>query len=193
MGPLEAPPIDQRARILDTALHLMAANGAHAMSMRSLAAACDLNVATLYHYFGSKADLLAQVVAHRDYPDLLPEIPPVDAELPPRARLAALLAWLWGEMATQDDMWRLLLGESLRGDGAALGAAADLSILFESALTRWLTVLFADLSSEPVVTARVLRGVIYGFFIEHLPLGLDDRQRLLARRADEVAAVLIPV
>jgi len=191
MGPIEAPPLDQRARILDTALHLMAANGSHAMSMRSLAAACDLNVATLYHYFGSKADLLAQVVAHRDYPDLLPDVPPIDAELEPRARLAALLTWLWAEMATQDDMWRLLLGESLRGETAALGSAAELSALFESALTRWLGVLFTDVVPEPVVLARVLRGLIYGFFVEHLPLPVDDRRRLLSRRADEVASIVL--
>lgn len=192
MGPIDAPPLDQRARILDTALHLMAANGAHAMSMRRLAAACDLNVATIYHYFGSKADLLEQVVAHRDYPDLLPEVPPIDADLAPRPRLAALLSWLWAEMATQDDMWRLLLGESLRGDVAALGSAAELSALFESALTRWLTALFHDLPLEPARTARVLRGVIYGFFVEHLPLAVDDRRRLLARRAEEIALVFVP-
>ncbi|MGZ4677784.1 MAG: helix-turn-helix domain-containing protein, partial [Acidimicrobiia bacterium] len=53
-----AAPSTQRDRILDTALDLMAEHGASATSMRQLATACNLNVAALYHYFPSKAELL---------------------------------------------------------------------------------------------------------------------------------------
>ena len=88
-------PLDQRQRILDAALHLMAERGVHAMSMRTLATACGLNVATLYHYFPSKAELLAEVVHQQDYAALLAPMPPIDADLPPRARLSALLRWIW--------------------------------------------------------------------------------------------------
>ena len=49
---------EQRGRILDAALALMSESGSAGASMRQLAAACGLNVATLYHYFPSKADLL---------------------------------------------------------------------------------------------------------------------------------------
>ena len=49
---------DQRDRILDATLSLMARVGAHGTSMRAVASACGLNVATLYHYFPSKHDLL---------------------------------------------------------------------------------------------------------------------------------------
>jgi AcrR family transcriptional regulator len=188
-----APEPDQRARILDAALRLMASGGAHAMSMRRLAAECGLNVATLYHYFPSKADLLREVIAHQSYEDLLAQTPPVDLSLPPRERLAALLEWIWREMATQDDMWRVLLGESLHADPAALSSAAELSALFESALHRWMRDLFSgEVPVEAEVLARVLRGTIYGFFVENLPLPYDDRMRFLARRAREVAAVLLP-
>ena len=45
--------VDQRGRILDAALRLMAEQGSVGASMRQLAAACDLNVATIYHYFPS--------------------------------------------------------------------------------------------------------------------------------------------
>ena len=41
-------------------------------------------------------------------------------------------------------------------------------------------------------SARVLRGLIYGFFIEYLPLPYDDRMRYLAQRADEIADVVLP-
>lgn len=184
-------PIDQRHRILDAALHLMAEGGVHAMSMRRLATECDLNVATLYHYFPSKAELLNEVVAQQDYATLLSQSPPVSRDLATRERLAALLRWIWSQMAGQDDMWRLLLGESLRGDDAVMGSAAQLSALFEDALNRWLADLFPELETSPAL-ARVLRGSIYGFFIEYLPLPYEDRMKFLSQRADEVAEVLAP-
>jgi AcrR family transcriptional regulator len=182
-------PLDRRQRILDTARHLMAEHGVHAMSMRTLASACGLNVATLYHYFPSKSELLAEVVREQDYAALLAPPPPIDADRPPRERLAALLRWIWAQMAGQDDMWRLLLGESLRGDASVMGSAAELSALFEAALDQWIQVLFPELEGRARV-ARVLRGVVYGFFIEYLPLPYDDRMRYLAQRADEIAAVV---
>ncbi len=111
----EAELTGQRDRILAIALRLMSESGVHAMSMRRLADACGLNVATIYHYFPSKADLLTEVIAQRSYGELLEQPPPIDRELHPRARLEQLLTWIWTEMASQDDMWRLLLGESLRG------------------------------------------------------------------------------
>jgi hypothetical protein len=94
-------------------------------------------------------------------------------------------------MAGQDDMWRLLLGESLRGDVAVMGSAADLSAMFETALDRWLGELLPDVET-PLALARVLRGSIYGFFIEYLPLPFDDRMRYLGQRADEIAEVFVP-
>jgi len=186
-----AEPLDQRRRILDAALHLMAEHGAHAMSMRTLANACELNVATLYHYFPSKSDLVAEVVRQQDYASLLAPLPPVDPALAPRPRLAALVSWIWGQMAGQDDMWRLLLGESLRGDVEVMGSAAELSVLFEAALDRWTRELFPELEGRERF-ARVLRGLLYGFFIEYLPLPYDDRMRFLDQRASEIAEVIFP-
>jgi AcrR family transcriptional regulator len=190
MAALAAEPHDQRSRILDAALHLMAASGVHAMSMRRLADACGLNVATLYHYFPSKADLLHEVVAHQRYDDLLAAVPPIATDAAPAERLAELLRWIWREMATQDDMWRLLLGESLRGDRDVMSAAADLTVTFERALRSWLAQLLPELA-EPDVVARVLRGLVYGFFIEYLPLPYDDRMRFSALRADEIAGLVV--
>jgi len=160
--------------------------------MRKLADACGLNVATLYHYFPSKADLLTAVIAHRSYVDLLADVPPIDGTLPMRPRLAALLTWIWTEMGSQDDMWRLLLGESLRGEVQAMTSAAELSATFEAALERWLDQLFPDWLAPRTPVARALRGVIYGFFVEHLPLAPTDRTRFLTRRASEVAEVFVP-
>jgi hypothetical protein len=119
---------------------------------------------------------LAEVVRQQDYAGLLAPVPPIDAGLAPQARLAALLRWIWEQMAGQDDMWRLLLGESLRGDAAVMGSAAELSAMFEAALDRWILELFGDRANARPL-ARVLRGLIYGFFIEYLPLPYEDRMR----------------
>jgi AcrR family transcriptional regulator len=189
---IESELVGQRERILHTALKLMSESGVHAMSMRRLADACGLNVATIYHYFPSKAELLAEVIAQRSYGELLAEPPPIDRRLPPRPRMEQLLVWIWSEMAGQDDMWRLLLGESLRGEQQALDSAAELSATFEKALCNWLAQLFDDVPGEPAVMARVLRGLIYGFFVEHLPLPHEDRMRYLRQRAREAAAVFMP-
>jgi len=185
------PPADQRRRILDTALGLMAEGGVHATSMRTLAAACGLNVATIYHYYPSKDALLAAVIADRNYAELLVPLPPIDATLPRRARLVALLNWIWEEMGAHDQMWKLLLGESLRGEPHALESAAELSATFERALERWLEHLFPDLWGDLHITARVLRGLIYGFFIEMMPLPREARAAFLGPRAEEVASVVI--
>ena len=57
--------MDRRTDILDKTLDLMAQEGAHGTSMRTVAAAAGINVATLYHYFPSKQELLYAAIAHR--------------------------------------------------------------------------------------------------------------------------------
>ena len=190
--PASAAEPGQRERILQAALRLMAEHGVHATSMRRLSEACGLNVATLYHYFPSKADLLTEVIAHRSYADLLAELPPVDPDAPLRERVQAVLAYVFTEMAAEDDMWRLLLGESLRGNDQVLVAAAELSALFEQALNDWFDAVLADFPGDRGDVTRVLRGTIYGFFVEVLPLPRDDRVRLLLQRAAEIARVIVP-
>ena len=54
---------NQRTRILDATLALMAREGTSGTSMRAVAAASGLNVATLYHYFPSKHDLCQAAIA----------------------------------------------------------------------------------------------------------------------------------
>ena len=58
-----------RSRILQIALTLMSQRGVDGTSMRDLAGAAGLNVASLYHYFPSKRDLLeAVLVEHGLFP-----------------------------------------------------------------------------------------------------------------------------
>ena len=54
-----------RQRILEIALSLMSQRGVDGTSMRDLAGAAGLNVASLYHYFPSKRDLLEAVLVEQ--------------------------------------------------------------------------------------------------------------------------------
>ena len=102
----------QRTRILDAALGLVSELGSAGMSMRRLAAACGLNVATIYHYFPSKAALLRALVAEQRYGERLAvDEPPADPALPARARFGAFLAWVAGRAAAAARC-------SLRAEGA---------------------------------------------------------------------------
>jgi AcrR family transcriptional regulator len=192
VGVTDAPALaDQRDRILGIALDLMAASGVHAVSMRKLASACGLNVASIYHYFPSKEALVAEVIARQSYEELLEQVPPVDPTLPPPERLAALLRWVWSELSDHDAIWKLLVGESLRGNDQVVAAAFELSSAFEAALDRWLADLFTELPTDRATFVSVLRGSIYGFFLEMMAVDRADRLALLAPRADELGAVLL--
>lgn len=184
-------PTDQRARILDTALVLMSERGAGDTSMRTLATACGLNVASLYHYFPSKADLLRTVIAERGYFHLLAtEVPALDPDVPLEPRLAGFLAFLWASASAEEAPVRLLLGESLRRDPTAVATVADLLAALDDALERWLDDALPDLPGTSAATGRVIRHLVVARLVEELAAPeagrTDDRAW-----AEEVAAVLV--
>lgn len=179
--------VDQRERILGAALTLMAEHGARGMSMRRLAAACDLNVATLYHYFPSKQDLYRAAIEHGRYEALLSRPLPTGGD--PRARLAALLDALATEMLETEELWRVLLAECLHGDEAVLEPVLGMSAAFEQALASWLGDLLPELPAlrEPAVL-HTLRHALYGLLVEYLPQPAG-RAAAVTARTGELAAV----
>lgn len=187
-----AGTVDQRGRILDAALRLMAEQGSVGASMRQLAAACELNVATLYHYFPSKADLLRSVVQERRYGERLAlDAPPLDPTLPPRHRLVALLDWLWANALQEQAVWRLLVGEAIRGEAAATDAAREVVDLLAATLEGWLDAGFPELDADHAALARVIRGQVFALVVEHLALGAVT-PAVARQRAEELAAVVVP-
>ncbi|MDQ2649380.1 MAG: TetR/AcrR family transcriptional regulator [Actinomycetota bacterium] len=186
----EAP--DQRSRILDAALELMSSQGSSAASMRQLAAACNLNVATLYHYFPSKADLLRSVIAERRYGErLAAEAPPVDPATLPRERLAFLLEWLWTNALAEEAVWRLLVGEGIRQEEAAVATTTEVVEALTVAMEAWLRDDFPELRGDPAAVARVIRGQVFAQVVEHL--AIRPVTPAAARdRAHELAAVIFP-
>lgn len=190
-----AAPTTQRDRILDTALDLMAEHGASATSMRRLATACNLNVAALYHYFPSKAELLRSVIEERRYALRLRELPEVDASLPPRERLVALILAMWDGVGEEEAIWRLLLGEALRGDETAAAVGHDLLGALQPALRGWIEALFAadgDPTIDADAVATVLLGQVFSFFIGQLFRPPEDREAAARREAEALVALALP-
>jgi AcrR family transcriptional regulator len=189
----------QRGRILAAATELIAAHGVRGMTMRELAAACDLNIATLYHYFSSKSDLVGAIVDDRNYDAGLRDLVlPVDPDLAPRARLEAFFRAIAEGALGELRLWRLLVGESLRDDDVALAEVRRLSGALEHAVDRWLADLFPELDDGgPTVAGRssvtsVVTGQLLAVFLEEMLLGDDRRADRLARRAAATAAVVFP-
>jgi AcrR family transcriptional regulator len=190
LGDVTVTEADQRGRILDAALALLADHGSAGMSMRRLATACDLNVATLYHYFPSKQALVRAAVARGALERLdAPAGPVAPAGAPVEERLAALLARLAQEMFADDARWRVLIAEALRGDDDVLPTLLAVSDAFDAALARWLAELLPDapgLHAPEVVTA--LREALYGLLILRL-VQPEGREHAVARATADLAAV----
>jgi AcrR family transcriptional regulator len=181
----------QRARILAAALDLIAAHGADGMTMRQLAAACDLNIATLYHYVGSKSELIAAIVDERRYDEGLAATDlAVDPGLAPGPRLAQFLTHLACRSLGELRVWRLLIGEGLRDDPVARAEAARLSAALEGAVAGWLAELFPELpGGRRAGLASVVTGQLLAVFLEELLLGPAGEDRIAARAAATAAAV----
>ena len=172
----EAGAAGPRGRILDAALALVSELGAAGTSMRRLAAACGLNVATIYHYFPSKADLLRALIEERRYGErMATEDPPADPDLPPAERLEAFFAWLAARTLEEDTILRLLVGEGLHGNETARQSARALVDATDAAVAAWLAAGFPELALPPPVASRLVRGALLALVTEHLATGAGDQ------------------
>jgi AcrR family transcriptional regulator len=184
----------QRQHILDTALSLMAQRGVAGMSMRDLASATGLNVASLYHYFPSKQDLLVAVLAERGFLDELAITTPTPGDRTPRIELADLLNEILQSMLEVEDFIRLMLGEVMRNDETALSVGHELIAGTQDSLEHWIADDQPELARAPGAdaVARMLRATLIGLFFEHVAgvLGGEDPSAALRERANEVAAIL---
>ncbi len=182
----------QRSRILDAALTLVSELGSAGTSMRRLASACGVNVATIYHYFPSKADLLRALIEERRYGERMAvEEPPIDASLRPNERLASFVRWVADRTLEEEVVLRLLLGEGLRSDPTARQSANDLLAALDGALVGWLADGFPELARRglaPVVVAHLVRRSLLALVTEHLATGSAD----VGAHAGDLAAVVFP-
>ncbi len=186
-----------RRRILEIALSLMSQRGVDGTSMRDLASAANLNVASLYHYFPSKRELLEAVLIEQGYlPITAP--PGEDGAPAPDLTLAEFLTDYMGSMFAVEDFVRLMVGEAMRGEATARSVGLDLFSSFQASLEEWITDNRPDLAERngaPEV-ARILSAMIVGVFIGYaagvMPPEGDDPTALAKQWADMAAHILRP-
>jgi AcrR family transcriptional regulator len=156
---------DRRAQLLDAALDHVAAHGIADLSLRGLGAAIGVSHRMLIHYFGSKEQLLVEIVraSERRQRDVLsrlhlePGLAPVDV-----ARL------LWQQLADprlagQERLFFEICGHALRGRPEAVP-------VLEGLVTDWL---------EPLVAAEVGAGAEPATARNRARLGLATVRGLL--------------
>jgi AcrR family transcriptional regulator len=185
----------QRQHILRTALSLMAQQGVDGTSMRTLAAATGLNVASLYHYFPSKRDLLVAVLDERGFVDNLANASPASLARDQATDLADLVNDILQSMLDVEDFIRLMLGEVMRGDETATSVGTELFEATQASLEHWLVEHDPPLCAPggEAAMARMLRSLVVGLFVEHVAGVLDDGGDAAGAfrvRADEVAVFL---
>ncbi len=173
----------------------MSHQGVDGTSMRNLAAATGLNVASLYHYFPSKQDLLVAVLEEHGIVEGLtaasePSLDPADAPA-----LADLLNDILISMLDVEDFVRLMMGEVMRGDDTASSVGVDLFAATQASLEHWLADHQPPICppAEQPALARMLRSLLVGLFFEHVAGVLDGGSEPVAvfrARAEEVAALL---
>ncbi len=184
-----AAPFSQRQHILDTALSLMSQNGVDGTSMRDLASAAGLNVATIYHYFSSKRDLLVAVLEERGF---VADLQAGDVVHESTEGLAELLAQMFDSLLEVEDFIRLMLGEVMRGEETAGAVGTELWESTRTSLETWLEVNEPELCQRvggPVVTRIVLAAMV-GVFFEYVSGMLDEPAEAFRMRAKELASVL---
>lgn len=194
-GHLTATGTTQRQRILDIALALMAQRGVDGTSMRDLASAAGLNVASLYHYFPSKRELLVAVLEERGFISDLTSPSSASLTRDPADALADLLDDVLRSMLEVEDFIRLMMGEVMRGDETAFAVGNELFAATQASLERWLEDSEPEMCQGPGpgAVARMLRAMLVGLFFEHVAGVLDDGDdpaKAFRLRAEEVAAVL---
>ena len=152
-----------RERIVSEALRLIAEKGENAMSMRELAQACEVNVAAIYYYFASKGDLLSAVIEERSYGKNLHEMPRPIAQGPVGALSEFIVAiWQGVAMEKEEEVWRMLLGESLRHNESATAQAIEILDTAEHAISEAVADIFPDW--EPTGRAAAITVVMNEIF-----------------------------
>ncbi len=115
------PPTPRAEEVYATALRLFREKGYHATSMQDIATAVGLYKGSLYHYIGSKEDLLVRVF-ERGMGVLLNEVERIaaDTTVRPSAQLRRIVEAHVSAVASNLDAltvylheWRALAGESL--------------------------------------------------------------------------------
>ena len=187
-----------RRRILKIALTLMSQKGVDGTSMRDLASAAGLNVASLYHYFPSKRDLLEAVLVEQGVLPLQAPLTELDGTGSGEPTIAELLTDILVSMFEVEDFVRLMIGEAMRGESTARAVGLDLFTSFQDHIEGWIAENRPDLDERSGAgeVSRLLSAMVVGVFVLHaagvISGSAGDLTALSLQRAGEAANILRP-
>ena len=105
---------EKRRLILRAAITVFARSGYHTSRVADVAKEAGVAYGLVYHYFGSKEDLL-RTIFHRTWSRMLEAVEQVEAEgAPAREQLAAVAQIVLGAWDTDPDLVRVLVREVAR-------------------------------------------------------------------------------
>lgn len=110
----KAPPVDRRRQILDAAIRVFARQGFHATRVSDIADEAEVAYGLVYHYFGSKEEVLNELFTER-WSLLLAAIEEADgSEATPRAKLQAVAGFIVDSYRHDPELMKVIIVEVTR-------------------------------------------------------------------------------
>jgi AcrR family transcriptional regulator len=172
----------RRGELLEAVGEYVLENGVASLSLRRVADAVGVSHVTLQHHFGSKEQLVGEIVEHLLERTLIPQGVYTDGIPNPDLDLAARLRALWAHLTSspgQRDIRLFIevLGQSLF-DAAGYSPVVERSIIHRLDLITTNVVSLGCPPAEARAFATLLLATVRGLVIEMLATG--ERERLEA-------------
>ena len=192
MQPTTAAQQEKSRRILRAAITVFARNGYHSSKVGEIAAEAGVAYGLVYHYFGSKEQLL-ETIFRRTWANMLEQVEEVErSEAPLREQIRAIARIVLGAWQLDPELIRVLIREVARGP--QLQHEVDEIQLAFAALERVLArgkergELRAEL--EPRLAAWILDGALEEILTGWVFGSLAATDEDVAQAEDSVVAVL---
>ena len=192
MQPTTAAQQEKSRRILRAAITVFARNGYHSSKVGEIAAEAGVAYGLVYHYFGSKEQLL-ETIFRRTWANMLEQVEEVErSEAPLREQIRAIARIVLGAWQLDPELIRVLIREVARGP--QLQHEVDEIQLAFAALERVLArgkergELRAEL--EPRLAAWILYGALEEILTGWVFGSLAATDEDVAQAEDSVVAVL---
>jgi AcrR family transcriptional regulator len=157
--------VERRRQLLEAAVDYAIDHGMSGLSLRPLAAALGTDPPVLLHHFGSKEELLVQILNR--VRDRLRQVSQTADTTTPRARLEAI--WAWASDPRHERFYRLFF----EAYGLALQHPDRYREFLDHVVHDWLGELSGDLEPERVTLAV---AAVRGLLLDLLTTG--DRSRV---------------
>jgi AcrR family transcriptional regulator len=174
---------DKRRQILRAAITVFARSGYHTSRVSDVAKEAGVAYGLVYHYFGSKEDLL-EAIFRRTWSRMLEAVQEVElGDAPAREQLTAVARIVLGAWPLDPDLVRVLVREVARSPqlGREVDEIAHAFQALERIVARGQERGELRTDVEPRLAAWILYGaleeILTGWVFERLPAGDDDVER----------------